>query len=288
MAELPSVERIFERNIGFISSAEQERLQDASVLILGVGGMGGAALETLLRSGVGRFVIADPDVFETHNLNRQIFCDLDQLGRSKVDATKELALKINPHALIDTYPRLSGDLLARAIEGCDVVINGCDDPRATIELHRACARHGKTVIDALAATLPNVCVFPPGSGGIEKLLGSPTRQTLLEELTPALLAKHSEKEIAFVMIHSSSRLYVDLPALREFLAGKRKRFSFAPMVLTAGNLMAAEAISVILGRGATKREVYFFDPWKRRIERPKRGFGLVFGILAAWKFSKSL
>lgn len=279
---------IFGRNIGFVSKEEQARLSSASVLIMGVGGMGGAALECLLRAGVGRFVIADPDHFELHNLNRQVFSDMDGIGKSKVETTKALALKINPGVKIETHERLSGEELRRAIGSADVVINGCDDARASIELHRVASELGRVAIDALAATLPNVCLFPPGSGGVETLFGSPARGIALAGLTPEILAKHAEKEIEFVMIHSSSRKYVDCVALKEFMAGTRKRFSFAPMVLTTGNLMAAEAIAVLLGRGAKTRQVYFLNLWTRQIERPKRGLAKLFGMLAALRFAKSL
>ena len=59
------------RNTGFVSADEQARLKGASVFIPGVGGMGGAAFMALVRAGVGRFTIADLDVFEVSNLNRQ-------------------------------------------------------------------------------------------------------------------------------------------------------------------------------------------------------------------------
>jgi tRNA A37 threonylcarbamoyladenosine dehydratase len=61
------------RNAGFLTPAEQRTLHDARVFVCGVGGMGGAALQSLVRAGVGHFTLADMDVFETSNLNRQLF-----------------------------------------------------------------------------------------------------------------------------------------------------------------------------------------------------------------------
>ena len=69
------------RNRGFVTGAEQEMLRDARVFIPGVGGMGGAAFMALVRAGVGKFVIADIDVFEISNLNRQLFSRADTIGR---------------------------------------------------------------------------------------------------------------------------------------------------------------------------------------------------------------
>ena len=57
------------RNIGFVTEAEQGRLRKARVFIPGVGGMGGACLASLVRSGIETFAIADIDVFEVSNLN---------------------------------------------------------------------------------------------------------------------------------------------------------------------------------------------------------------------------
>ena len=64
------------RNIGFVTAAEQERLRTARVFVCGAGGMGGACLQALVRAGVGAFGVADIDVFELSNLNRQVFADL--------------------------------------------------------------------------------------------------------------------------------------------------------------------------------------------------------------------
>ena len=60
------------RNLGFVSAEEQTRLRNASVFVCGTGGMGGSAIMTLIRAGVGRLILADLDAFEVSNLNRQL------------------------------------------------------------------------------------------------------------------------------------------------------------------------------------------------------------------------
>ncbi len=281
----------FSRNIGFVSDAEQEKLARATVLILGVGGMGGAALESLVRSGVGSFILADPDHFELHNLNRQVFSDQTLIGQSKVEAARDQAQAINPQACFELHETLSGAPLQEAVCRADVVINGCDDPRASIELHRAAGRFGKTAIDAMAAAFPNVVVATPGSGGTEKLFGSPTRTRALDALTAADVALYSKSEIQFVLVQSTSSRHLDLPATREFIRGERKRFSFAPMVITTGNLMAFEAIRVILKRKTLKNgrvHAYFFNPWTQRIEKIRRGPASWPGMVRALRFFRRI
>ncbi|MEM6930731.1 MAG: ThiF family adenylyltransferase, partial [Myxococcota bacterium] len=69
-----------ERNLGFVTVEEQARIRDAHVFVSGVGGMGGAALMCLVRSGVGRFTITDVGTFELTNFNRQMVADADTEG----------------------------------------------------------------------------------------------------------------------------------------------------------------------------------------------------------------
>ena len=72
------------------------------------------------------------------------------------------------------------------------------------------------------------------------------------------------------MTHSSSSEHIDLGIAAEVVAGTRSRMSFAPMVITTGNLMCFEAINLILGwRSGTDHRGYFFNPWTARVERPR-------------------
>ena len=66
-----SYDEAFKANRGLISEEEQEKLRNCRVAIAGMGGVGGIHLVTLARLGIGKFTIADPDVFEVANFNRQ-------------------------------------------------------------------------------------------------------------------------------------------------------------------------------------------------------------------------
>ena len=74
------------RNLGFLTPAEQAALREGAVFVAGVGGMGGACFLALVRAGVGRFAVCDIDVFETSNLNRQVFAFTDTVGQDKAEA----------------------------------------------------------------------------------------------------------------------------------------------------------------------------------------------------------
>lgn len=117
----------FKRTIGWITEDEQEILRNATVAIAGLGGVGGSHLLTLARLGVGRFSIADYDLFELHNMNRQAGASMSQLGRPKVDVLLEMALDINPELQIQTYPEgISAGNVAQFLDGADVYVDGLD------------------------------------------------------------------------------------------------------------------------------------------------------------------
>lgn len=264
-----SYDEMTTRNRGFVTAQEQERLRQARVFIPGVGGMGGAAFMALVRAGVGRFVIADIDTFELSNLNRQLFATLKTVGQPKVAAAQAGALGINPEAEIEMLGGEWTDELDRLIPRSAVVVNGMDDAAAGVHLYRRAAAHGRTVIDAYASPLPSVTVVSPSAPRPEKRLGYPTLGVPWTEVTPQMRIDCLQREIEYVLTHSSSHRHVDLEVAAEVAAGTRSRFSFSTMVTMAGTMMAEEAIRVILGRpGGTDHRGYFFNPHRARAERP--------------------
>lgn len=265
-----SYETFTTRNIGFVTEAEQRRLQGATVFVCGTGGMGGAAIQALARAGLGRLVLADIDRFEMSNLNRQVFCFADTIGQQKAEATRDLCLKINPDLDIAVFGPDWTDAVETLVADAAVVINGTDDLGASLLLYRTARRHGKTVIDAYAAPLPSVYVTRAVDPMPEERLGYPTTHTAWNALTADQRAESFLREAEHVMVHSSSRHHVDLALAGEVVAGTRSRMSFAPMVISTGMLMAYEAINAVLGRphGADCRG-WFFNPHAGRVERPR-------------------
>jgi len=264
-----SYDEMTTRNRGFVTAQEQARLREARVLIPGVGGMGGAAFMALVRAGVGRFVIADIDTFEVSNLNRQLFATLDTIGQPKAEAARAGALRINPEAEIELLGGEWTEALDRLIPASDVIVNGMDDAAAGVHLYRRARAHGRTVIDAYASPLPSVTVVRPSAPRPEERLGYPTVGVPWTEVTAEMRVACLQREIEYVLTHSSSHRHVDLDVAAEVAAGKRSRFSFSTMVTMAGTLMAEEAVRAILGRpGGTDHRGYFFNPHRARVERP--------------------
>ena len=265
-----SYEEFTHRNIGFLTEAEQARLRAARVLICGVGGMGGACLQTLTRAGVGHFAIADFDVFDVSNLNRQVFANLDTVGMSKIEATVAQLKRINPEVQLETMGAEWTRRLDQLLEHYKVVVNGMDDIAAGIALYRKAREHGATVIDAYTAPLPSVIVVQPADPRPEERLGYPTNGLDWDKLSAQLTQTCLGLEIEYVLVHSSAARHIELDVAKDLLSGKRKRMSFAPMVITTGNLMAFEALKLILDRKTlADARGYFFNPWTMRVEMPR-------------------
>jgi hypothetical protein len=98
-----SYDKAFSRHRGLIDVGEQRVLSNKHVAVAGLGGSGGIELLTLIRLGIGRFTIADPDVFEASNLNRQAGATISTLGRPKVHVMAEMASEINPSVDVRTF-----------------------------------------------------------------------------------------------------------------------------------------------------------------------------------------
>ncbi len=258
------------RNIGFVTPDEQARLKDGIVFVCGTGGMGGACILGLVRAGVGRLIIADLDAFEVSNLNRQVFAFLHTVDRHKAEATAEIARQINPDIQVEVYGADWVDHVDDLIGQAAVVVNGTDDLGASLLLYRQARALGKAVIDAYASPLPSVYVTQPQHQPHEERLDYPTVGVPWDQITDDQRSEAFLKESEWVVIHSSSRQYIDLDIVGEVVAGTRSRMSFAPMVISTGQLMCYEAINAVLGRPpGTDNRGYFFNPYAARVERPK-------------------
>lgn len=96
-----------------IGTGGTEKLKNSTVMIIGLGGVGGHAAEAIVRAGVGRIIIADYDVVATSNINRQILSLNSNMGRKKTDVAAERFMDINPDLEIITWPeRITPENLA--------------------------------------------------------------------------------------------------------------------------------------------------------------------------------
>lgn len=120
---------MFERLITLIGEDNVNKLKKVNVLIVGLGGVGGYALETLVRSGIYNLTIVDGDIVELSNLNRQIISKRDVIGRPKALVAQARTLEINPDVNLRVINQfISEDNFSLLnIDSFDYVIDACDD-----------------------------------------------------------------------------------------------------------------------------------------------------------------
>ena len=129
----------------------QQALLDSHVLIIGAGGLGSPAALYLAAAGVGQICIADGDVVDLSNLQRQILHTLRDIGRPKVDSAREGLAAINPDTRIDTlHARLEGPALEQAVQAADLVLDCTDNFAARFAINAACVRHRTPLVSGAA------------------------------------------------------------------------------------------------------------------------------------------
>jgi molybdopterin-synthase adenylyltransferase len=257
----------FSRNIGWVTVAEQARLRGMRVAIAGMGGVGGVHLLTHARLGVGAFNIADFDIFDVANFNRQAGAVVSSLGRPKVEVLAELARDINPELDIRSFPRgVSEDNLDDFLKGVDLYVDGLDffafaARRATFA---ACHRLGIPAVTAAPLGMGvAVLVFLPGQMSFEDYFcfdGCDEEEMsvrFLLGLSPAML------QLGYLVDRS-----------RVNLAERRGPSTIAACQLCAG-VTAVESLKILLGRGGVLAAPrgFQFDAYRNRFVRTWRPGG---------------
>lgn len=131
-----------------------EILNNSTVAVIGLGGVGGICTESLVRCGVGRLFICDGDVVEPSNINRQIVAKTSTIGINKAIALKKRLIDINPDVeviAIDKRWNLDNNFLAG--EKIDFVIDAIDSVPEKIELICICKDNGINIVSAMGAGL---------------------------------------------------------------------------------------------------------------------------------------
>lgn len=141
--------------------AGQQRLVDATVLIVGMGGLGCPAAMYLAAAGVGHLIIADDDVVELTNLQRQVAHSQATIGQPKVESAQQTLLGLNPDLKITAIQqRLGGADLGDAVSRADLVVDACDNFSTRFAINAACIKHRKPLVSGAAIRMEGqVSVF---------------------------------------------------------------------------------------------------------------------------------
>lgn len=161
------------RNMGTLGPDGQAKLLRSTVAVVGLGGLGGYVAEGLARMGVGRLVLIDGDVFEEHNLNRQLLGTEAVLGQPKALVAQQRVSEVNRAveviAHVATLTRQNVEALLR---GADVVVDALDRLPTRLVLQDGAQALGIPMVHgSIAGFLGQVMTILPGDAGLRGLYG---------------------------------------------------------------------------------------------------------------------
>lgn len=230
------MEELFDRT-KLLLGDKIERLKSAKVLICGLGGVGGYALEALARAGIGRIDVLDADVFSASNLNRQILATTATIGRKKTEVAKERVLSINPNCKVEVFDLFYLPETADKVDltAYDYVVDAIDTVTAKLELITRAKRAGVNIISSM---------------GTGNKLGTSFEVADIYKTSVCPLAKVMRKELKARGVDSLKVVYSKeepiIPADTPTESGRHipGSISYAPAI--AGLFLASEVIKTLL------------------------------------------
>lgn len=267
MSDTYSYDTAFSRNIGWVTRQEQHALREKRVAIAGMGGVGGVHLLTLARLGIGSFHIADLDVFELANFNRQAGASMSTLNRPKVEVMAKMAKDINPDLDIKIFSSgVSPDNLSEFLAGVDLYVDGLDFFVFSIRqaTFAACAAQGIPATTAaplgMGAALLN---FLPGKMTFEEYFGWGDKSD--EEKALRFLIGLAPAGLHFGYLADPSAVNLD----------ERRGPSTAMACQICAGMAATEALKILLKRGRVLAAPYSlqFDAYRNKLARSWRPGG---------------
>ncbi len=228
------MEERYTRQNGLIGEGNTLKLKEARVAVIGLGGVGGGAVEALARCGTGHLFLMDGDVFSESNLNRQLLCTEGNIGKSKAEAAKERVLEVNSSCDVTALGEWLDEDTVRLLEDFapDVVIDAVDRVTAKLIIIRRCREKGIPHISCMGTgNRMDPTMFRIGTAADTAGCGCP-------------LAKIMRHELAKYGALDTPVLYSTEMPLK---TGKRTPASISFVPPVAGFVLAGYAVKTILG-----------------------------------------
>ncbi len=123
---------MFERVISFVGNDNFKKIKEKTVLVVGLGGVGGYAVESLVRSGINNIILIDFDKIDESNLNRQIITNRNNIGEYKTNVMKERILSINPECKVSLHNLFLDKDTIGILDNyqIDYIVDACDSVQA--------------------------------------------------------------------------------------------------------------------------------------------------------------
>jgi molybdopterin/thiamine biosynthesis adenylyltransferase len=256
MTETFNYEEAFIRNFGWFTREEQQLLRRKRVAVGGLGGCGGSHVTTLARLGIGAFNLADFDMFELGNFNRQAGAKMSTVGRPKLEVLREMALDINPELQIKSFADGIQDAnIDSFLEGVDIYIDAIDI--FSLEMRR------KVYARCRALGIPAVLSVPAGMG-TAFLIFTPTGMSL-EDWFRFGDVEPSKRLVNFIVGVTPAGLHRSYLVDPSSINLETRDFPSTGLAceLCAG-VTAAHAVKLLLGRGKVEAVPIYhhFDAYK--------------------------
>jgi adenylyltransferase/sulfurtransferase len=173
---------------------EQQRLSDATILVVGAGAIGNELIKDLALLGIGRILIADMHRIEHTNLTRSVLFRSEDVGRYKAEVAAESAMELNPDVKAKAYTaNIIDDVGLGLFRRTDVVLAGLDNREARLAINQACYRVNKPWIDGAIEVLNGFArVFIPPDGACYECTMTETDWKLINKRKSCALLTHQQ------------------------------------------------------------------------------------------------
>lgn len=221
-----------DRSIGLLGEDKISNIGNKTIVVIGIGGVGGTALEALARSGFKKFILIDSDIVGISNLNRQILFNNEDVGKDKVECAKNHLLKISPDFDIEIIKAKIGESKLDDLLNTkpDFIVDAIDLVEGKLEIYRYCLENNIKFISSL---------------GMGNRLDP-------EKVTITTLHKTENDPLARKIRYESRQLGIDIKKIPVVFSREnpiiksQKPYSMVMVPSTAGLLIAKYVLSTIL------------------------------------------
>ncbi len=251
MNEKEFFQKAFSRNLGLLTAEEQEKLRTSKIAIAGLGGVGGIDLITLARLGVGIFSIADSDVFELPNINRQHGANTRTFNLNKAEVMQDMAKEINPFVTIKVFNSgVDEKNISDFLKGAHVFIDGIDF--FSIDIRRNLFRMARSL------GIPAITAAPLGFSSTLHIF-TPQGMSFDNYFDIDDDMSYTDKLIAFAVGLAPAATHLKYMNLNFVNLSERTGPSLAIACNLASALTAAEAVNLILRKKPVKAAPHYFQ-----------------------------
>ena len=173
---------------------DQDRLKNATIMVVGAGAIGNELVKNLTLLGIGRILIFDMDSIESTNLTRSILFRAKDVGRNKAEVAAERASEINPDVKAKAFvSNIIDDVGLGVFRRMNVVLGGLDNREARLAINQSCYKVNKPWIDGAIEVLNGFArVFVPGQGACYECTMTETDWKLINKRKSCALLTHKQ------------------------------------------------------------------------------------------------